>query len=159
MIKGLTWGNVRWIALFLTLLVMIASADGAYKLNWSIVSAAWGKLQAGWQGFDKASRETAKKIDAETQRRYGYDPFDPRVSNCITTPNVQGKITSQHLVRLRTSRPTHINAAEKVLGASYCKVSSGNEIWLLGNSQVLEMNPLTMSYILKEPRNESRNSQ
>jgi len=134
---------------------MIASADGVYKLNWGIASGAWAKLQAGWQGFDKASRETAKKIDAETQRRYGYDPFDPRVSNCITAPNTQGKITTQHLVRLRTAHPANFDAAAKVLGESYCKVSSGNEIWLLGNSQVLEMNPLTMSYILKETRNES----
>lgn len=159
MIKGLTWGHVRWIALYLVFFVMIVTADGAYKLNWSIAASGWEKLQAGWQGLDKASRETAKKLDAETQKRYGYDPFDPRTSSCITAPNTEGKITYQHLVKFKNKKPADINATTKLLGDPYCKISSGNEIWLVGNSQLLEINPLTMSYLLKEPRNELRPGQ
>lgn len=138
MIKGLRWSNVRWLTLFTLLLIMTASAERAYRLNWGIVSTAYSKLQSGWQGAEKASVDAAKKLDTETQQRYGYDPFELRATNCVTTPNPESnRLALATLVKLQSVRDKASLVA--IVGEPYCKEASGDEIWLVDSTKVLKV--------------------
>lgn len=148
MIKGLTWANLGWIALSFILLCMIASADGPYKLNWAIASDIWNKVSDGGQGLWKAQGEAAKHLDQATQKRYGYDPIEPRAASCVSSPRASTFLRIQDLAKLRTA--TDRTSLIALIGEPYCKVSSGHEIWLVGATEYLEVgyNPFTQQ--LKE---------
>lgn len=137
MIPGLTWGNLRWMAIFTLLLAAIATAPGPYQLNYSLFVNIWDKLYAGYTGIQGKSTEAARQLDAETKRRYGVDPVEPRAKNCVTTPTGT-RITLQSLSQLRLSPPTNKASFIQILGVPYCQTSSGTDIWLVDTTQILE---------------------
>lgn len=140
---------MRWIALFFVFFLMIATADGSYRLNWAIASGAWNKLQEGWKGFGKAQEVAAKQLDAETQRRYGFDPLEPRAASCVSTPTGI-RLDLQALVKLKSQKPADRVRVIDILGEPYCKISSGQEIWLVGSVQILEIDYNPVTYRLRE---------
>jgi hypothetical protein len=146
-IRGLTWANIGWIALSLVLLTMVASADGAYKLNWKIAVNIWNQVSSGGQGLWKAQGEAARKLDAATQRRYGYDPIEPRAASCVTSPNYSAALQVQDLTKLREAKGR--DAIVLAIGEPFCKVASGSEIWLVGAAKYLEFDPKAKTYQLK----------
>lgn len=144
MIRGLTWANVGWIGLFSSLLALSATADGYLKLNYGLISVVGDNLNKSYQNLVKASSKAANELDEVTQTRYGFDPFDTRLSNCATTPNSTAVLTQQDLTKLSARKPTDRASMIKTLGEPFCKEVSGHEIWMVGSDQKLQVqyNPL-----------------
>ncbi len=148
MIRGLTWANVGWLALFFVILIMTISADGPWQLNWAIGSGAFNKIQEGFTGLSKASGKAAQNLDIETQKRYGYDPIEPRAASCATTPSLTGRIGMTDVVKAKAST-NRVNLI-KLIGSPYCKESTGYEIWLVGTAKTFQagVDPKTQQFQL-----------
>ncbi|MBE9178710.1 hypothetical protein IQ268_09070 [Oculatella sp. LEGE 06141] len=150
MIQGLRWRHIGWMCLFLLLLFMTATAEGAYRLNWQIASKSWQQLTAGGQGLWQKQTEVAQQLDRASQQRYGYDPIEPRSSECVTAPQSSQVLQTGELSSLLSNPPVSREDAIARLEQPYCQVVTGADIWLVGASQFLEVYYSPVSFQLRE---------
>ncbi|MBW4422290.1 MAG: hypothetical protein KME13_24265 [Myxacorys californica WJT36-NPBG1] len=112
------------------ILQAIATADGAFRLNHSLLSAIKDNGAAGWQRSLIWLDKSADSLDKWSIDRFGKDPWIANgemlaqyTSDCVTSPsNGKGYLSTEKIKVFRNAKKKDL----RTLGMPLCKTITGD---------------------------------
>lgn len=139
-ITGLTWHNVGWLVLITFLSAMHATADGYLRLNWEMVTQVYTYATNSAENAGEQVGSLARQLDETTKTRYGADPIETRSQQCKSEINsFANHLTLQNYVEIKKNNPATKNEIHNLLGSPYCTSSIASDIWLVDETNILEI--------------------
>jgi hypothetical protein len=144
-LPGLRKRHLLILGLCAYTLQAIATADGPFKLNHSLVFATKENGEAGIARTLAWMDKSSDAIDTWSIERFGKDPWMTQgeflsqyTKDCVTTPSRNGYLSPAKISLYHNSKKRSLQQ----LGSPLCKTTAGSLRYITGDpSRVFEVNP------------------